>query len=72
MSAPYPEHLYPGCPCYRCDSPTWGSVAGIPIARMCLCPTCGNKRCPGAMDHDQACSGSNEPGQPNSLYPNTS
>ena len=37
--------------------------------RMIVCPTCGNKRCPKATDHDLPCSGSNEPGQPGSVYP---
>ena len=37
--------------------------------RMIVCPTCGNKRCPKASDHDLACTGSNEPGQPGSVYP---
>ena len=64
----YPADLYPGCPCYRCDSQTWRSISGIPMARMSLCPTCGNKRCPGAADHDNTCTGSNEPGQEGSLY----
>jgi len=36
---------------------------------MILCPTCGNKRCPKAGDHNLACTGSNEPGQPGSAYP---
>lgn len=36
--------------------------------RMILCPTCGNKRCPHATDHRQACTGSNEPGQAGSHY----
>jgi hypothetical protein len=50
----YPRHLYAGCPCYRCDSPTWTRISGLAIARrMSLCPTCGSKRCPGARDHDQ-------------------
>lgn len=38
-------------------------------SRMVLCPTCGNKRCPRAANHQNACSGSNEPGQPGSSYP---
>jgi hypothetical protein len=51
---PYPEHLYPGCPCAACDRRNV----------MNLCPTCGNKRCPAAMDHARwACTGSNEYGQ---------
>jgi hypothetical protein len=37
--------------------------------RMVLCPSCGNKRCPRASDHRNACTGSNEPGQPGSAYP---
>lgn len=36
--------------------------------RMVLCPTCGNKRCPHATDHQNACSGSNEPGQHGSSW----
>ena len=37
--------------------------------RKVLCPDCGNKRCPKATDHRNACTGSNEPGQPGSSYP---
>jgi len=37
--------------------------------RMPLCPDCGNKRCPRANDHRNACTGSNEPGQHGSAYP---
>jgi hypothetical protein len=46
-----------------------GSIA-IPIemTMMILCPTCGNKRCPHATDHDLACTNSNEPGQKGSAY----
>lgn len=36
--------------------------------RMVLCPTCGNKRCPHATDHRNACTGSNEPGQKGSSW----
>lgn len=69
MSEVYPKELYPGCPCYACDSQTWERVPlGFARLRMSLCPTCGNKRCPGAADHRKPCSGSNEPGQPGSLY----
>jgi hypothetical protein len=35
---------------------------------MILCPECGNKRCPKASYHDHACSGSNDSGQPGSVY----
>lgn len=36
---------------------------------MILCATCGNKRCPHANDHRNACTNSNEAGQPGSAYP---
>jgi hypothetical protein len=36
--------------------------------RMVVCPTCGNKRCPRATDHRNACTGSNEPGQKGSSW----
>jgi hypothetical protein len=35
---------------------------------MVVCSTCGNKRCPHANDHRNACTNSNEPGQPGSAY----
>jgi hypothetical protein len=49
------------CVCWKC-------LAGKNVAMMVLCPTCGNKRCPKASDHELACTGSNEPGQPGSNY----
>lgn len=36
--------------------------------QMIMCPDCGNKRCPKASDHNLACTNSNEPGQPGSVY----
>lgn len=53
----YPAHLYAGCPCFKCDQPletiTFANgVKGQMLTRMSLCPECGDKRCPGAMDHD--------------------
>jgi hypothetical protein len=36
--------------------------------RMILCQVCGNKRCPHATNHRNACTGSNEPGQAGSAY----
>ena len=33
-----------------------------------VCSICGNKRCPHATDHLNACTGSNEPGQAGSDY----
>lgn len=35
---------------------------------MVLCVECGNKRCPHATDHRLDCTGSNEVGQPGSIY----
>lgn len=32
------------------------------------CEICGNKRCPHHSDHELECTGSNEPGQPGSVY----
>lgn len=37
-------------------------------SRMILCPNCGNKRCPKASNHRLDCTGSNDPGQPGSVY----
>ena len=34
---------------------------------MVVCPTCGNKRCPHATEHNNAGTNSNEPGQPGSI-----
>ena len=45
---------------------------GLPLTegntRMFLCPECGNKRCPRATDHREACTGSNDPDQLGSRY----
>lgn len=49
------------CICWRC-------LKGKNVAMMVLCPVCGNKRCPKASDHELDCTGSNEPGQPGSVY----
>lgn len=50
------------CWCHKCRPRT------INTDRMTLCPECQNKRCPKASDHELACTGSNEPGQPGSIY----
>jgi hypothetical protein len=47
----------------------FGVSVPVEATRMILCPKCGNKRCPQANDHRNACTGSNEPGQPGSAYP---
>lgn len=50
--------------CHRC----FKASGGLFLNRMILCPSCGNKRCPKASDHDLACTGSNDQGQPGSVY----
>lgn len=63
-----------GCVCHYCtdhfrgSAPTSGVLALYPIG-MILCPTCGNKRCPKANYHANACTHSNDTGQPGSAYP---
>ncbi|MDH0438107.1 hypothetical protein [Enterobacter cloacae] len=53
----------PDCWCHTCRPVT------ISDMRFVVCPDCGNKRCPHANDHRNACTGSNEPGQEGSSYP---
>ena len=53
----------PDCWCRACRPITLTDM------RFVVCPDCGNKRCPHANDHRNACSGSNEPGQEGSAYP---
>lgn len=56
--------------CYECLKDKTNELGiDIPSTRMILCPVCGNKRCPMATWHWNACTGSNEPGQPGSRYP---
>lgn len=51
------------CQCRTCRPVTMNDI------RFVVCPECGNKRCPHANDHNNACTGSNEPGQIGSAYP---
>lgn len=53
----------PDCWCRTCRPVTMNDM------RFVVCPDCGNKRCPHANDHRNACTGSNEPGQIGSAYP---
>lgn len=53
----------PDCWCLTCRPVTLNDM------RFVVCPDCGNKRCPRANDHRDACAGSNEPGQEGSVYP---
>lgn len=53
----------PDCWCRICRPVTMSDM------RFVVCPECGNKRCPHANDHNNACTGSNEPWQVGSAYP---
>ncbi|HGV5140188.1 TPA: hypothetical protein ACNHEP_002675 [Klebsiella pneumoniae] len=53
----------PDCWCRTCRPVVLNDM------RFVVCPDCGNKRCPRANDHRNACTGSNEPGQKGSAYP---
>ncbi|WP_240494678.1 hypothetical protein [Enterobacter roggenkampii] len=55
--------VIPECSCRTCRPVTFSE------SRFVVCPECGNKRCPHANDHRNACTGSNEPGQEGSAYP---
>lgn len=64
------DESYKGCICHRCIRENDIRMGALPLssARMIVCPTCGNKRCPHASDHEIACTGSNAPGQPGSVF----
>lgn len=53
------------CHCHKCRPISCEDPSSM---FMRLCPLCGNKRCPKASDHELACTNSNEPGQPGSIY----
>ncbi|HGP0336987.1 TPA: DUF551 domain-containing protein [Klebsiella pneumoniae] len=55
----------PGCWCRACRPVVLNDM------RFVVCPDCGNKRCPRANDHRNACTGSNESGQEGSAYQDT-
>jgi hypothetical protein len=71
----------PDCECHRCTREKTEAARNAPAnvdsgvdvffgirSKMILCPICGNKRCPHASDHRLACTNSNDPGQPGSVY----
>lgn len=57
------DELPAKCWCQTCRPVTMNDM------RFFVCPECGNKRCPRANDHRNACTGSNAPGQDGSAYP---
>ncbi|HID4604459.1 TPA: hypothetical protein ACXEV9_004090 [Klebsiella pneumoniae] len=58
--------IIPDCWCRTCRPVVLNDM------RFVVCPDCGNKICPRANDHKNACTGSNEPGQEGSAYPDIS
>lgn len=64
----------PHCGCAKCLDrreplvELFGHFIPASHTRMVVCQICGNKRCPHAADHNNACTNSNEPGQPGSNY----
>jgi hypothetical protein len=58
----------PKCWCYACNKDRMEDGFPYVMTRMIVCPSCGNKRCPRATDHNLACTDSNAPGQPGSRY----
>lgn len=52
----------------KCGCLTCIGERGELAAHMVVCPDCGNKRCPKANKHTNACTNSNESGQPGSAY----
>lgn len=54
--------------CHKCLKGVTENGWPVTSQRMILCGTCANKRCPKASDHNLECTGSNEPGQPGSVY----
>lgn len=69
---PQPKQRSVACECHRCikENDLRDATGRLPLSltKMILCPQCGNKRCPKASDHRLACTGSNDSGQPGSVY----
>ena len=67
-------HRLVRCECHACikehdlRAECFGGALPLSASKMILCPECGNKRCPKASNHRLQCTGSNEPGQPGSIY----
>ena len=53
------------CWCHTCRPIDYRDVGSV---YMRVCPECGNKRCPKASYHGNACTNSNEPNQTGSIY----
>jgi hypothetical protein len=53
------------CDCRGCIADRGDKIGGLPrlMCEMIVCAECGNKRCPHADNHQNACTVSNERGQ---------
>lgn len=66
--------IHNNCQCIQClrDRNEGAEFGGIFIPeemqRMIVCQICGNKRCPHSTNHRNDCTGSNDNGQPGSIY----
>ncbi len=58
------------CGCIKCAEARMGENPWVMTLRgfRYSCEKCGNKRCPHHSDHELACTNSNEPGQPGSVF----
>jgi len=54
--------------CHKCLKGVTENGWPVTSQRMIICSACHNKRCPKASDHELECTGSNEPGQPGSIF----
>lgn len=63
-----PSEEYDCHKCFNLLREKYALEKKVVAPRFIVCPTCGNKRCPKATDHELACTGSNEPGQKGSVY----
>jgi hypothetical protein len=62
-----------GCGCWSCVNDRADKIVDpvqrlAYLSRFIVCPDCGNKRCPKATHHANACSGSNISGQTGSRF----
>lgn len=62
----YVNNAKEGCKCHHCYQPP--SILSVNELLYIVCPDCGNKRCPKANHHDNACTNSNATGQKGSAY----
>jgi hypothetical protein len=61
------------CGCWTCVNERGDKIEDFTVrltyvSRFIVCPDCGNKRCPKATWHANACTGSNDAEQPGSRY----